>query len=76
LLAAILVLTLMILPTVALTSAAALTAVPQELIAGAAALGLTRKSQILLVLIPAAKRALSVAYYWQLRGRWVEPWRY
>lgn len=58
LLAAILVLTLMILPTVALTSAAALTAVPRELLAGAAALGITRKSQILSVAIPAARAGI------------------
>jgi len=58
LLAAILVLTLMILPTVALTSAAALAAVPRELLSGALALGLTRKTQIISVVIPAAKSGI------------------
>jgi phosphate transport system permease protein len=55
LLAAILVLTLMTLPTVALTSAAALSSVPRDTMAGAAALGLTRKGQILSVALPAAR---------------------
>lgn len=58
LLAAILVLALMILPTVALTSAAALAAVPRELNAGAVALGLGRKSAILRVILPAAKSGI------------------
>lgn len=58
LLAAILVLSLMILPTVALTSAAALAAVPRELTAGAMALGLCRKTRILYVVIPAAKSGI------------------
>ncbi|WP_461480658.1 phosphate ABC transporter permease subunit PstC [Porticoccus sp.] len=58
LLAAILVLSLMILPTVALTSAAALAAVPRELTAGATALGLCRKTQILQVIMPAAKSGI------------------
>jgi phosphate transport system permease protein len=55
LLAAILVLALMILPTVALTSASALEAVPDSLLRGAAALGMTRKGQILGVAVPAAR---------------------
>jgi phosphate transport system permease protein len=55
LLAAILVLGLMILPTVALTSASALEAVPDSLMRGAAALGMTRKGQILGVAVPAAR---------------------
>ncbi|SFP83165.1 phosphate ABC transporter membrane protein 1, PhoT family [Nitrosomonas cryotolerans] len=59
LLAAILVLSLMILPTVALTSAAALAAVPKELISGAMALGLRRKTQILYVVIPAARSGIA-----------------
>lgn len=59
LLAAILVLTLMILPTVALTSAASLAAVPRELLAGAAALGISSKGQILAVAIPAARAGIS-----------------
>ena len=54
LLAAILVLALMILPTVALTSASALAAVPQDWLRGAAALGLARKGLILGVALPAA----------------------
>jgi len=55
LLAAILVLGLMILPTVALTSASALEAVPDSLMRGSAALGMTRKGQILGVAVPAAR---------------------
>ncbi len=55
LLAAILVLTLMIVPTVALTSAAALAAVPRELLSAAVALGFTRKTMMISVVIPAAK---------------------
>jgi phosphate transport system permease protein len=55
LLAAILVLGLMILPTVALTSVSALEAVPDSLLRGAAALGMTRKGQILGVAVPAAR---------------------
>lgn len=49
------VLSLMILPTIALTSAASLQAVPQNLLAGALALGFRRKTQILAVAIPAAR---------------------
>lgn len=55
LLAAILVLTLMILPTVALTSTSALEAVPDSLMRGAAALGMTRRGQILGIAVPAAR---------------------
>lgn len=58
LIAAILVLSLMILPTIALTSAAALAAVPKELTAASAALGLCRKTQILHVVMPAAKSGI------------------
>jgi phosphate transport system permease protein len=54
LLAAILILALMIVPTVALTSSAALTTVAASLIQGSAALGLTRKGMILGVVVPAA----------------------
>lgn len=54
LLAAIVILALMIIPTVALTSAAALNAVPHSLIQGAAALGLTRRAMVLGVTVPAA----------------------
>ncbi len=55
LLAAILVLTLMIVPTVALTSVAALAGVPKDLLSAAVALGFTRKTMMLSVVIPAAK---------------------
>jgi phosphate transport system permease protein len=58
LLAGILVLAIMILPTVALTSEAALLAVPQSSLHGAAALGLTRKATVLQVALPSAKGAL------------------
>ncbi len=58
LLAAMLVLTFMILPTVALTSVASLRAVPKDLINAAAALSFSRKSQILWVAIPAAKTGI------------------
>ncbi len=55
LLAAILVLALMVLPTVALTSATALAAVPAAWLRGGAALGLTRMGLILGVVLPAAR---------------------
>ena len=58
LLAASLVLALMVLPTVALTSVASLSAVPQELLAGASALGLSHKAQILGVVLPAARSGI------------------
>ena len=58
LLAAILVLTLMIIPTITLTSAAALASVPKELISGALALGLTRKTLIMQVVVPAARSGI------------------
>lgn len=54
LLAAILILALMIVPTVALTSASALAAVPRTTLHGAAALGLSRKGIVLGVALPAA----------------------
>lgn len=54
LLAAILILALMILPTVALTSEAALAAIPDAYLQGAAALGLSRKGLLLGVALPAA----------------------
>ena len=53
--AAILVLALMVLPTVALTSASALSAVREDLLAGAAALGIGRKAQVLGLVLPAAR---------------------
>lgn len=58
LLAAILILTLMILPMVTLTSTSALNAVPHSLLHGAAALGLTRKGIILGVAVPAARSGI------------------
>lgn len=58
LLSAILILALMILPTVALTSASALGAVPEAWLRGAAALGLTRKGIILGVAVPAARSGI------------------
>lgn len=59
LLAAMLILALMILPTVALTSASAIAAVPQNLLQGAAALGLTRQGMILRVVLPAARGGIT-----------------
>ena len=53
-LAAAIVLALMVIPTVALTSFAALTNLNPAIISGAKALGLTRKTQILFIAIPAA----------------------
>lgn len=58
LLCAILILTLMILPTIALTSLSALKSVPTSLTQGAAALGLSRKAMLLAVVIPAARRGI------------------
>ncbi|PKO44927.1 MAG: phosphate ABC transporter permease subunit PstC [Betaproteobacteria bacterium HGW-Betaproteobacteria-3] len=55
LLAAILILALMVLPTVALTSASALAAVPQSLLQGASALGIRPQGTILQVAVPAAR---------------------
>ncbi len=55
LLAAVLILALMVLPTVALTSASALAAVPQSLLQGASALGLRPQGTILQVAVPAAR---------------------
>lgn len=59
LLTAILVLTLMILPTVALTVDAALAAVPVAYVRGAAALGLSRWGLISGVALPAARSGLA-----------------
>lgn len=58
LLGAMLILVLMILPTVALTSEAALAAVPVSNLLGAAALGLNRKSTVLGVALPAARAGI------------------
>ncbi|MDX8406167.1 MAG: phosphate ABC transporter permease subunit PstC [Mariprofundus sp.] len=61
LLAATVVLALMILPTIALAGAAALTAIPDHLMAAAAALGMRRKTQILNVALPAARHGILSA---------------
>jgi phosphate transport system permease protein len=58
LLAAILVLALMILPTVALTADAALRATPSELLFGAHALGFSRSAIVRRVVLPAAQRGI------------------
>ena len=58
LLAAILILAIMILPTVAITCSSALAAVPSSLLQGAAALGLSDRGKILNVAIPAAKSGI------------------
>ena len=58
LLAAMVVLALMILPTVALTADAALAAVPRDLYNGAAALGMSREATLLQVLLPAARTGI------------------
>lgn len=56
--AAIIVLALMILPTVALTCVSALEAVPKHWLNAALALGMTRKGQVLGVALPAAKNGI------------------
>lgn len=58
LLAAILILALMILPTIVLTSDAALAAVPHDWLQGGHALGLTRKSVLLGIALPAARSGI------------------
>jgi phosphate transport system permease protein len=58
LLAAMLILALMIVPTVALTSISALDGVPRSLLHGAAALGLSRKGVILGVVLPSARTGI------------------
>lgn len=59
LLSAVLVLALMILPTVALTSEAALSAVPRELLLSAASLGLSRWAVIRRLMLPAARAGIA-----------------
>lgn len=59
LLAGILVLTLMILPTIALTAHAALLAVPDEYLRGAAALGMSRWGIVRGVILPAAQMGIT-----------------
>jgi phosphate transport system permease protein len=61
LLAAILVLTLMVLPTIMLISATSLGSVPVEHLHGARALGFSRASTIVKVIIPAARNGLAAA---------------
>jgi phosphate transport system permease protein len=58
LLAGILVLTLMILPTIALTAHAALLAVPAEYLSGAAALGMSRWGIVRGVVLPTARMGI------------------
>lgn len=58
LLAGILVLSMMILPTVSLTADSALAAVPETYLRGAAALGLSRARTILSVALPTAKSGI------------------
>ncbi|MDT8385599.1 MAG: phosphate ABC transporter permease subunit PstC [Gammaproteobacteria bacterium] len=57
--AAIIILALMILPTVALTGSAALRGVPASLLHGAAALGMTRRGIVTGVAIPAARGGIT-----------------
>lgn len=59
LLSAMLILALMILPTVALTSEAALSAVSHANLQGAAALGLSRKGIVLGVALPSARKGIQ-----------------
>jgi phosphate transport system permease protein len=61
LLAGLVILTLMILPTVALLADAAFAAVPTEYLHGAAALGLSRAATTFCVAVPAARSALATA---------------
>lgn len=61
LLAGVLVLALMVLPTVALLAAAALDGLPRDVLAGAAALGLSRRTTLLRVALPACRRAVAGA---------------
>jgi phosphate transport system permease protein len=58
LLAGILILTIMILPTIALVADASLANIPQEYLRGAAALGLSRWAMVRGVVFPAAKSGL------------------
>lgn len=59
LLAAVLVLALMIVPTVGLSSAAALASVPPALLQGAAALGMARRAIVFGVAVPAARAGIA-----------------
>ncbi len=59
LLTATLVLGLMVLPTVALLSDAAIAALPREWIQGAAALGLARSTIVIQIVVPGARRGIG-----------------
>ncbi|MBB3059917.1 phosphate ABC transporter permease subunit PstC [Microbulbifer rhizosphaerae] len=59
LLAAVLILALMILPTVAVTAIAALRAVPRAVLSGAVALGIGARGRILGVALPAARGGIT-----------------
>ncbi len=59
LLAAALVLALMILPTIALTCASAIAAVPSSILNGAKALGMSRKTCIIHVVLPSARSGIQ-----------------
>jgi phosphate transport system permease protein len=61
LLAAVLVLALMVLPTIALISTMSLRAVPLDRIQAARALGFTKSSTIFKIVIPSARKGLAVA---------------
>jgi phosphate transport system permease protein len=61
LLAAILILTLMVLPTITLIASASLSSVPMQHLYAARALGFSRSSTILKIIIPAARRGLAAA---------------
>lgn len=63
LLAAVLILALMIVPTVALTSLAALDAVPAPLLRAAAGLGLSRAATIVGVALPAARAGIGAGIF-------------
>lgn len=58
LLAAIVILALMILPTVALTSTAALSSLPADWLRGGAALGLSRQARVIGIALPAARAGI------------------
>ncbi|MBA5604192.1 phosphate ABC transporter permease subunit PstC [Duganella sp. FT3S] len=59
LLTAILILALMIVPTVALTSASALASVPEQLLLGGHALGMRRKGIVLGIALPGARAGIA-----------------
>lgn len=59
LLAGAIILAIMILPTIALTADAALSAIPQSYLHGAAALGLSREATIISVVLPAAGSSIA-----------------